>query len=327
MLLRTAKAIRELGSAVSVVAPAEPAETLRTAREAGFATVPIEGIGRAAYARGLRRWDRHRAGVLWCHGLLPSLSTAGHPRRIVHLHQLPHGPMQRLSLALARPRTLAIVVPSHFMAGRVAGSRALPNWTEDLPRRVHAGQMMRVLGFLGRLSEDKGVDVLASAFEMLALQPGTDPRLVVAGDSRFVPADQEARVTAALASIAEFVELRGWTPRDDFFASVDITVFPSVWPESFGLGVAESMAAGVPCVVSDAGALPEVVGAGHPWVAPAGDAVGLACVLRAALDGDPTPIVDRARRRWEAEYSPAAGRARVADLLCDLGLRVEEKQS
>jgi hypothetical protein len=30
--------------------------------------------------------------------------------------------------------------------------------------------------------------------------------------------------------------------------------------------------------------------------------------------------VERARRRWEAEYSPTAGRAAVAGLLRDVGL-------
>jgi glycosyltransferase involved in cell wall biosynthesis len=108
--------------------------------------------------------------------------------------------------------------------------------------------------------------------------------------------------------------------RGEFFGSVHLAVVPSVAPESFGLAVAEAMAARVPVVVSDAGALPEVVGQAYPWVARAGDAADLARVIAAALDADATPVVDQARWRWEAEYSPTAGRAAVEGLLHDVGL-------
>ena len=102
--------------------------------------------------------------------------------------------------------------------------------------------------------------------------------------------------------------------------TLGLVVVPSVASESFGLVAAEAMAARVPVVVSDAGALPEVVGSEHPWVAAAGDAADLARVLAAAYDSDPAPVVQAARERWESLYSPAAGRGRVAGLLRDLGL-------
>ena len=81
------------------------------------------------------------------------------------------------------------------------------------------------------------------------------------------------------------------------------------------------MAAGVPFVVSDAGALPEVAGSEHPWVARAGDAGDLAAVVARALEATPEEVrvvTQRARRRWEDEYSPLAGRQRVERLLADL---------
>ncbi len=83
------------------------------------------------------------------------------------------------------------------------------------------------------------------------------------------------------------------------------------------------MAAGVPFVISDAGALPEVAGPDHPWVARAGDADDLARVVAEALAASPdrtAVVTDRARRRWEEEYSPEAGRRRVARLLDRLGV-------
>ncbi|MFM6849231.1 MAG: glycosyltransferase, partial [Terrabacter sp.] len=90
------------------------------------------------------------------------------------------------------------------------------------------------------------------------------------------------------------------------------------------LVVAEAMAAGVPYVVSDAGALPEVAGPEHPWVARDADPDDLAAVVMRALDATPEEVrvvTRRARLRWEDEYSPRAGRQRVERLLAGLGVR------
>jgi glycosyltransferase involved in cell wall biosynthesis len=42
----------------------------------------------------------------------------------------------------------------------------------------------------------------------------------------------------------------------------DLLVLPSVWRESYGLPVAESMASGVPVLASDCGGVPELVDKG-----------------------------------------------------------------
>lgn len=107
----------------------------------------------------------------------------------------------------------------------------------------------------------------------------------------------------------------------ELFAQIDLAVFPSRWPESFGLVVAEAMAAGTPFVISDAGALPEVAGAGHPWVTAAGDVEALALMIERVGQSEATDIsnITRAARvRWETEYSPAAGRDRVQRLLAEV---------
>jgi glycosyltransferase involved in cell wall biosynthesis len=203
------------------------------------------------------------------------------------------------------------------MAARIRGSRPLPNWTADLPvlDRVPTGNRT-TLGYLGRISTDKGVDVLARAVAGL-----DDVDLVLAGDSRYVAAADVARVDAQLGSLGSRVRRLGHIAPADLFRSVDIVVFPSVWAEPFGLVVAEAMASGVPFVISDAGALPEVAGPDHPWVARSGDADDLAGVIGAALTApadDVRAVTDRARRRWQAEYSPKAGRLRVRRLLEEL---------
>ena len=102
-----------------------------------------------------------------------------------------------------------------------------------------------------------------------------------------------------------------------------MAAFPSTWAEPFGLVATEAMSARVPCVVSDAGALPEVLGPAHPWVARAGDVDDLATVVRQCAEASPEDrqaVVERAYARWEMHFSPAAGRERVASLVARLGV-------
>ena len=320
MLVRTARALRELGREVVVVAPDTTTEVLDAAADAGAAPVAIRARDRSDYLRRLRAWHRfERPGLLWCHGLVPSLATGGRPRRVVHLHQQPRSRAQRVALEIARSGCERVLTPSASLAGEVRGAHPLPNWTDEVEMLPRASGRARRLGFLGRLSTDKGLDTFAEAMRSDGLE--TDLRLVVAGDDRWVPTEQRIAVDAALGRLGDRVERVGRVSPRDLFGEVDLVVFPSRVAESFGLVVAEAMAAGVPFVVSDAGALPEVAGPDHPWVARAGDADALARTIATALGATPEEVVavtDRARQRWQDEYSPRAGRARVARLLEEL---------
>lgn len=322
MLLRHAEALVALGHPVTVVAPDAPTEVLDAASTLGADVVAIRADGRRDYLRRLRAWDRsERHGLLWCHGLVPAFATAGRPDRLVHLHQEPRGRGQQVAAGLARRGALVTLVPSLDAAARMAGSRAHPNWTTELPRLTDPGVPPgNDVGYLGRLSTDKGVDVLARA---IALVPG-DPRLVLAGDTRYVAPESVAEVDRAVARLGARAVRLGHVSPDELFRRVRVVAFPSVWAEPFGLVVAEAMAAGVPFVISDAGALPEVAGPDHPWVARAGDADDLARVIGRALAATPEEargVTDRARARWEEQYSPRAGRLRVQRLLEELGMR------
>lgn len=58
-------------------------------------------------------------------------------------------------------------------------------------------------------------------------------------------------------------------------------VVPSIAPESFGLVVAEAMSARIPVIVSDAGALAEVVGGeSYPYIVSAGQPLDLAAAIK-----------------------------------------------
>lgn len=323
MLFAIAAAARELGCRVTVVGPSSPSEVLDHARSLGLATAEVTATGRMAYMRGLRTWDsRSRRGLLWCNGLVPAFATSGHANRIVHLHQLPQSPAQWGAAALARVGSSAVLVPSDTMTQRIRGSEAMSNWsppvTPHSPGRPSETGRVR-LGYLGRHSSGKGLVVLAEAVSRLDQERPGVFRLVLAGDPRSVPKDDQVQVSEALNSINHLIERRGWVAPEEFFSDIDLAVFPSVAPESFGLVVTEAQSARVPFVVSDAGALPEVAGPGYPWVARAGDASDLARVITRALDQADVKVVDSSYRRWEELYSPEAGKRRLADRLVRLG--------
>lgn len=318
MLLAIAEAARDLGLDVTVVAPADPGEVVRQARLRGFSTVAIPGPSRGSYLANLRRWDeKERLGILWCNGLRPAFATSGHADRIVHLHQEPQGPLAVVS-SLARRQSLATIVPSTFMSRRIPGSTVLTNWTAPpTPRRHRAPTSTPMIGYMGRLSSDKGVPVLCDAVRSM-IDDGIDVELLLAGDARFVSTQDERRVSSAIHRLGARVTCPGWMDRDDFFSAIDLAVFPSTWSEPFGLVAAEAMGARCPFVVSDSGALPEVVGANYPFVARAGDAEDLARTLTAALDAPWPEMLTASYERWDALFSPAAGKGRLASLLQSL---------
>lgn len=325
MLHHLATALRELGREVAVVAPAQPSAVAERLEADGFIVDRVGGPGRLGYMRALRRWHgAHRGDVVWCNGLLPATALAGRRRRIVHLHQVPEKPQLRAFSAAARPSALAVLAPSRYAADRIPGARVLPNWVpgpdEPPAPRTRALEDPLVVGFLGRLSEDKGVLTFLEAAALLHRRRPGAYLFRVAGEARFVADDEAQRIEAALAAAGERVEVLGWQDTAAFLASVDVLAVPSQWAEVFGLVTAEAMAAGVPVAVSDAGALPEVVGAVHPFTFRQRDAAGLAEAVERAAAADRAAVVQAQRRRWERLFSPDAGRDAVAALLNDLDI-------
>ena len=142
-----------------------------------------------------------------------------------------------------------------------------PTWAR-LGQSPHAPRDGYVL-FIGTLDGRKNLGVVLDAYEQLAAQGRRIPRLVVAGGEG--PGGEPWLERIRRAPLSALVTYRGYVPdadRDGLFEGARTVVLPS-WDEGFGLPALEAMAAGIPVVVSNRGALPEVVGAAGVLVDPA----------------------------------------------------------
>ncbi len=132
--------------------------------------------------------------------------------------------------------------------------------------------------FFGRLSREKGVDVLVDAFlAAIPSLPG-DLRLVIAGDGPERGAIEE-RLAAADPADAERVELVGFQAGEDmrrYAERASLAIASSRWRENMPYSIVEAFALGTPVVGTDIGGIPELVMEGETgFVCEPGDAGSL----------------------------------------------------
>jgi phosphatidyl-myo-inositol dimannoside synthase len=118
-----------------------------------------------------------------------------------------------------------------------------------------------VIGFAGRLVEEKGLDIVMAAVERLDASLPWSVLIMGAG-----PYETIVKSWARRRGRAARVRIR-LLKHDDvprYLAAVDLLLVPSQtrahWREQFGRVVIEAFAAGVPVIASDSGALPYCAG-------------------------------------------------------------------
>lgn len=330
MLLNIARALRSLGHQLVVLGPAYPGELLEAASDEGFTVITLPARDRKTYMAQLRLWRKSNRDVfLWCNGLVPSMATAGDRNRLVHLHQLPVG-IQKYAFRIAKRGARFVLVPSQYIARLINGALVFENWVSEVPSKLGSvpNDKATRIGFLGRPALIKGTHTLAQAIKLLnsTTKTGRKYELLIGGEAKFVDTTSQEKVNHSLAELEGQVQLLGWVEPDVLFRQIDILVVPSEVEEAFGLVAAEAMSARCPLIVSDAGALPETVGEGYPWVFRQGDIGQLAAMiddLAGEMAEMPLKVENTLNEiywRWLERYSPESGRARVADVI----RRIEE---
>jgi glycosyltransferase involved in cell wall biosynthesis len=114
-------------------------------------------------------------------------------------------------------------------------------------------------GFVAGAEPVKGFPLLKRAFESLQRD---DWELVLVNHGLSIGVDSYADVTWQARGTIRTVPPFDDAGRDDFYASIDVLLFPSQWPESFGLTVREALARNKWVIATDKGGAAEAVSAG-----------------------------------------------------------------
>lgn len=215
------------------------------------------------------------------HAMHPLLIPARNAAQVVSIHDLhflrqPEHSAREIRrdypLLAARHarRADAVITISDYTAGLIALTFSVPReritvCRPGAPAWQRLGTAPNVpedgyILFVGTLDGRKNVGALLDAYERADAREPRLPRLVIAGG--LTPDAAPWRDRWSRAPLAGRVEYRGYVAdaeREALYAGARLLVLPSL-DEGFGLPVLEAMAAGIPVLVSNRGALPEVAG-------------------------------------------------------------------
>lgn len=166
-----------------------------------------------------------------------------------------------------------VIAPSRFMRSKLIEGgwpegkvEALQNFADDAILARASGVADDVtdrespyLLFFGRLSAEKGVDVLLRAFDAAAPSLPRDMRLIVVGDG---PDAAEFRDLAVSLDSAPRIEFAGYQTGDALQTYVErasLAIASSRCRENMPYSIVEAFAAGTPVVGTRIGGIPELV--------------------------------------------------------------------
>lgn len=314
---------------------------LEVAEQAGRHAVPVELIA----CNG--RWDsravrdiqallhRSHADILHTHGYKADLYgyLASRPcrcARVATCHNWPsRQPGMRLYAGLDRlalrwfDRVAAVsdTVAETLRRWGVRDVRRVPNGVPVLRFQVAAPALRRELatthsslvGFVGRLSPEKGGDVLLRAAQrVIAARP--DTAFVFVGDGPCASAWRSLAVVLGIADHVMFVGRRDDMP--EVYASLDLLVLPSL-QEAMPICLLEALAAELPVIATRVGSVAHIVIPGETGtLVEPGDPAALAAAIVDSLNdlSGARRMAQRGRRHVEQFYSDKAMAAAYLDL-------------
>src|SRR5713226_5759904 len=203
-----------------------------------------------------------------------------------HLHYYPH-----LSKIMREVRPEVVHIDTEIYRR----SMPLPTRTADAPF---------VLGYLGRLVENKGLPLLVEALASLPEYC----HVVFTGNG---PMKSELEALAARLGVTERTNFKAGVPTFEVpkeLQQMDVLVLPSLtrpnWKEQFGRVLAEAMACETPVIGSSSGEIPYVIGDAG-LIFPESNAQELAACVRRLLDGPElyASLARRGRQRVLENYT------------------------
>jgi glycosyltransferase involved in cell wall biosynthesis len=207
-----------------------------------------------------------------------------------------HGWITRQALSRAGAVTatglrLAEATLPHMPPGKTVSVIPYGVELEQFRPRPRAGTTPLVIGALGRLSPEKGLEYLLRAVALLferadqRYEPVPQLEVVLAGDG---PSRTSLEYLTAELRIDNRVRFLGEVPHEDVprvLQSFNMFAMPSTW-EGFGVSALEASAMELPVIASDVHGIPDVVAHGETGIlTPARDVEAIAeAIARLAAD-------------------------------------------
>lgn len=171
-----------------------------------------------------------------------------------------------------------------------------------------------VFGSAGRLDPVKGHDLFVEAAGRLASRYAA-VHFALAGDG---PLMKDLRRRIEALNLKERFHLLGYRhAMPEFLAGLDVFVLPSR-SEGLGLALIEAMAAGLPCVATRVGGVPEVLDDSAGVLAPPESAEALAQAMEFMLDPERRRAMGASAARLAQRFSIEACAARFAAIYDEL---------
>ena len=225
-------------------------------------------------------------------------------------------PILRRVQAAGVERAKTHLIPNLFAPAGGGMSREQARRRLDLPD-------VPVIGWVGRLSREKGPDFALEAFARLGR---SNVRLAIIGGG---PDEALLRRRAELLGVGDRVLWRGVVPdAGQFYAAFD-AFFLSSRSEGTPIALLEAMASKIPVVATRVGGIPDMVDASSARLVDSEDVDGMARALAEVLD-EPSVAsarAERARARLDERFSLAAWLSRYESIYRAVSGRAISTQS
>lgn len=161
------------------------------------------------------------------------------------------------------------------------GAETLDDHRSAARQRLSIGPAEFVIGFVGRLSDEKGLNYLVEAVAALQ-EKGCACKLIIVGEG---PARQELELLVRARGVEKMTTFAGFQPDVAAWLPVfDVLTLPSL-TEGTPMALLEAMAAGVPVIATAVGGVPQVVADGvNGLLVPPGNVQALSDKLRSLRD-------------------------------------------